>query len=944
MIGQIFGQFRIVERLGAGGMGEVYKAEDARLHRAVALKFLPPELAGSKPARERFEREARAIAGLNHPNICTLYEFGEQNGQAYLVMELLEGATLRERVQRQLPSLAQLLEWAIQMADALDYAHRRGIIHRDLKPANIYITQHQQAKILDFGLARLGGPDDPADLIGAETQSLPAPQLTSPGSTLGTVAYMSPEQARGETVDARSDIFSLGVVLYEAATGKSCFQAKSTAETFSQILNHHPPRPSQAREELPPELDRIILRALQKDAELRYQHASDLRAELKLLQRERLGAGSARDAAAASSTASIPQPASSAALARETGSIMPSAASSAGSDSQIVSALLGRHRKGLLGTGIFLVLLAGGLGGWYWHTQRAKNQLRALLRRWRNARVINLTSSGLVVAPVAISPDGNYVAYVHRGPRGESLWLRQVHAASGEQIVPPPVHPPANYRYEGLSFTPDGSFLDYVAGNEIHPDLYQVPILGGQPVKLLANVETPPGFSPHGRRMAFVRCDAAHSNDATLMLARGDGTHPRPLTTIADLGLKNELFYCSNFSYWGYDSPAWSPDGRRIAVGIEDIAPLRSQIAVIRVADGRSRILPWSTRIIAGLQWTPQGHELLGLAGNSFLNSFSHLTLISYPAGQAHQLSNGLTSYNSLSLDRAGRLLATQKQQAFYSLWEQMPQQPAKQLLPAAANQLGSFAMAWTPQGAIAYQAMTGDRRWAIYTLDPAQPNASPRQFGTARALAGISVGPQGQMVYVQIRHGSQLRAMATDLRHSYSRVLSRQAINFISITPSGRNVIFIERSKNSQVLEEMPLQGGTPRIIAPYFAGSYFRPAVSPRGRRILLETHAPDGKMTAVIFPRAHPRAGQFLPARRQMQWRPDGRGISYVKTTRGADNIWIEPAPGQPGQPRPYTHFQHQRIISYAWSAGGNLALARAHRYGSVVLLQARGRGKP
>ena len=277
MVGEIIGHFRILEKLGAGGMGEVYKAEDTNLHRFVAVKFLPAEMTGSKSARERFEREARAIAGLNHPNICVVHDFGERDGKLFLVMELLEGHTLRDQVHLHPPRPEQLLEWAIQIAEGLEAAHRRGIIHRDLKPANLFITRHNQAKILDFGLARLEAPQSLEDMLDAETRSLPAPQLTSPGSTLGTVAYMSPEQARSEEIDARSDLFSFGVVLYEAATGKACFQARSTAETFQRILSLTPDKPSLTRPELPADLDRIILRCLEKDAGLRYQTAGDLR-------------------------------------------------------------------------------------------------------------------------------------------------------------------------------------------------------------------------------------------------------------------------------------------------------------------------------------------------------------------------------------------------------------------------------------------------------------------------------------------------------------------------------------------------------------------------------------------------------------------------------------------------------------------------------------------
>ena len=894
LIGDRLGPYEILEKLGEGGMGEVYRAHDPRLRRDVALKVLP-ELAVADPdRRERFTREAHAVAALNHPHIVTIYSVEDTGTAVFLTMELVEGRSLADVLSSGGLSLDRVLAVGIAVAEAMAAAHHKGITHRDLKPGNIMLGEGAQSgriKVLDFGLAKIAAPplETPS---GSMPPSAPTTQLTAEGRILGTVAYMSPEQAEGRPTDGRSDLFSLGVVLYEMATGRRPFTGDTSLSILSAILKDTPPSITELNPALPADLGRIVRRALAKDPERRYQTAKDLRNDLEDLK------------ASVESSVTLDRPATPA-----------TPISAPASDSQLVFALARKHRS-VLAAAMVAIAVTAALAVYLGRDRSpASNSAPATPSVLADLEITQLTTSGNAGRP-AISPDGRYVAYVQRDRDESSLWIRQTDTTSNVQIVP---NQPGT-TVVGATFTPDATSIDFVRQTRREPgEVWRVPFLGGTPTLLIRDVASAISWAPDGQRIAFLRSRLTPRLTTQLIVAAADGRQERILTSDTESGVIVSLL-----APWQPNiPPAWSPDGRLIAVN-QAIFKAGGRILVVDSQTGATQEIAIPSGASSGLSWLDPGSLVVNLPTQ--LGATSQLFRVSYPAGQLSRLTNDPNDYIGVSVTRERTSLVTGRQDARSSIW-----------VGDATGSAGAEAIQST-QSTVPRFAWLGDQvlYGAVVGGRPAIMRASPGG-GAPEAVMVDALTPgvtsDGRTIaFVASAADNQLSLWTADA--SGRRMVQLAPVvtaSSVVVTPDDRSVLYSSLVGGTVSIWMVPIEGGTP-VKLTNGAGV----AVSPDGGSIAFTTQTADGPSSLVVcnLPGcASPRAVGAAPFDAPIAWMPDGRSVAFALD----GNLWAQRLGG--GSPRQLTRFTTNRpIASFAWSRDGKrLAILRVTATHDVVLLR-------
>ncbi|HEY2964260.1 MAG TPA: protein kinase [Pyrinomonadaceae bacterium] len=907
--------YRIISKIGAGGMGEVYRAQDTELGRPVALKFLPAELAAHQNRVKRFIQEAKAASALNHPNILTVYEIGRADDTTFIATEFVDGITLRDYMHQWL-KLVDILDVAAQIASALVAAHAAGIVHRDIKPENIMVRKDGIVKVLDFGLAKLTERQD--SLTGSEATTI-ALVNTEPGTVLGTAAYMSPEQAAGREVDARSDIWSLGVVLYEMLTSRTPFAGASKSHIIVAIIDQEPLPITKLAPEVPAALEWIVAEALTKDPDERCQTAKEMLNKLKRLK-QRIESGDSNITLLPATQSGSDQPRSVATTRSDV--VVPTRELS---NVESMSSQISKHRKASVAVAVLGLIIVTAIGyGLY----RLFNQPK----QFGPVRMTALTTGGKlndedINGQLSISPDGKYVVCAANDAKQQaSLWIRQISTNSLVRIVPPD-----NGTYMATTFSPDGEMVYYQAvleRDKFVPTLYRVPVLGGTPAKVLDRVFSAIGFSRDGSQFAFVR---KNQNDMALMVANTDGSgEPK---TIAVLKQPN------GFSAAG---PSWSPDGKRIACGMFNGSGAGySTVVAVPVEGGNPQPLgsqQWAS--VGRVVWLADGSGLIMTAQPESSSIGTQIWLLSYPRGEARRVTNDLNGYGevSLGLTSDSRTIATIQQVNTSSIWitgpnedESRAQQALKTTLPETVS--------WTPDGKIVYAARTGEN-WDIWTANPDGPGS--KQLTTdAFVDQQPSVCADGQYIVFQ---SNRLRSrniwrMNADGTNPKQLTDGKDVDAYPVCSTDSHSVVFMSERSGSSSIWKVGIDGGAPVRLTNRPSEL---PTISPDGKLISYfyrdEQANSQPRLAFIPFEGGDPVKTIELPRTVQpvaFAWLPDGRSIAYLDAASGIINVWSQPIGG--GAPKQLTNFKREFVTSFAISRDNRIAAYRFSATRDIVLIK-------
>ena len=926
--GTRLGRYEIRSQIGEGGMGEVYLAQDTQLDRVVALKILTAEVARDQQRLHRFLQEARAASSLSHPNVAHIYEIGESDGAHFIAMEYVEGEPLDRKIGGRALTVGEILDFAIQIADALDEAHAKGITHRDIKSSNIMITSRGRVKVLDFGLAKLtfpAGSDEPAS--GSEIATR---VKTSPGIVMGTVNYMSPEQAMGREVDHRTDIFSFGAVLYEMATGRLPFAGGTITETIDRIAHTQPEAIARLNYSIPPELDVIVKKSLRKDRDERYQTVHDLLVDLKDLKREvELAAGLERSTPPASRSSEVVAPAqsmigsTSISPRTQTGAVP---AAHPTSSAEYMVGEIKKHRTAViliavavaLVGGLFLLFLLG--FGIYKYVGN-RNAGVAPKGSTANMKITRLTVNGKA-ENAAISPDGKTVVYVVREGGQRSIWLRQVATNSNVQIVPA-----ADINIGRQTFSPDGNYIYYQAEDKDNPygALFQVPALGGVPRKILSNIASPITFSPDGTRIAFIRNDNAATGEDHLIIANVDGSNERKLAV-----RKGTTFFPSS-------GPSWSPDGKIIASSMGSYAGgFHLTVGYVDVETGEQHEVNTKKFFDVGrVSWLSDGSGVLVNAGEQG-TSISQIWMISYPSGDARTITHDLNDYGGTSLSADSKSLVTVQFNATSNVWIT----PANDLghgKQITTGQLeGHRGLAWTRDNRIVYTSLaSGNRNLWIMNAD----GTSQKQLTSdAKPDDSPKVSPDGRYIVFNSDRGALPSIWRLDIDGGNLKQLTNQEDYILDITPDGSQIIFTSWRTTRQTLWRASIDGGEAVQISNLFITSG---SLSPDGTLFACwyrdeKPNSPDRLIILPITGGEPTRTFEMPPtASGYPTWSPDGKSIVVYDQRTGTPNLWSQPLDG--GPMKQLTDFKPDGLFARDLSPDGkSMALSRGAVTSDVILI--------